>query len=291
MTDQIDNQIRLTRPVLPVRGLSIIPLICAWLTVSSCQHAVRWEESASPPSQQTVGETTKRNSRGNPPFYEVFGQRYYVLASSQGFRERGVASWYGKKFHGRLTSNGDVYDMHAMTAAHKTLPLPTRVRVRNLKNGRSVIVKVNDRGPFVDNRIIDLSYAAATELDMIREGTALVEIEVMTNPATTTASIVTVSDTKSYDLQTSETEADNLFLQVGAFGEQANAQQLLERLHGSGFSNAVIHSDTARVPSMFRVRLGPITNVAEYDALVEKMATLRIMDMHLVSESANTSGT
>ncbi|MDH3362731.1 MAG: septal ring lytic transglycosylase RlpA family protein, partial [Gammaproteobacteria bacterium] len=102
-----------------------------------------------------------RSKYGNGPVYEVFGKSYRVMPSSKGYRERGVASWYGRKFHGNLTSNREVYDMHAMTAAHKTLPLPTYVRVRNLQNDKSIVVRVNDRGPFVHNRIIDLSYAAA----------------------------------------------------------------------------------------------------------------------------------
>ncbi|MCG8369940.1 MAG: septal ring lytic transglycosylase RlpA family protein, partial [Proteobacteria bacterium] len=113
---------------------------------------------------------------GNGPTYEVLGRRYSVMPSSAGYRERGVASWYGRKFHGRLTSNRETYDMYAMTAAHRTLPLPTYVRVRNLRNDRSVVVRVNDRGPFVHDRIIDLSYAAALKLDMIRDGTSLVEV-------------------------------------------------------------------------------------------------------------------
>jgi rare lipoprotein A len=113
---------------------------------------------------------------GNPPFYDVFGKRYYVLSSSADYVERGVASWYGPGFHQVRTSSGELYDMYGMTAAHRTLPLPAYVRVTNLQNGRSVVVRVNDRGPFVGNRIIDLSYTAAARLDMLRDGTAMVEV-------------------------------------------------------------------------------------------------------------------
>tara|TARA_A100001037_G_scaffold33384_1_gene26055 strand:- start:671 stop:1144 length:474 start_codon:yes stop_codon:yes gene_type:complete len=113
---------------------------------------------------------------GNPDSYVEFGERYKVLQSSNGFREKGLASWYGIDFHGRDTSSGEVYDMYEMTAAHKTLPLPTYVRVSNLDNGRSSIVKVNDRGPFIEGRIIDLSYAAAYRLGVTGPGTANVEI-------------------------------------------------------------------------------------------------------------------
>jgi rare lipoprotein A len=122
---------------------------------------------------------------GNPPFYVVGGRRYAVLPTSNGYIERGVASWYGTEFHGLKTSTGEPYDMFAMTAAHKTLPLPCYARVTNLSNGNSVVVRINDRGPFVDNRIIDLSYSAARRLDMIRNGTAFVQVEVLTPAAPT----------------------------------------------------------------------------------------------------------
>jgi rare lipoprotein A len=121
-----------------------------------------------------------RSQYGNPPFYTVNGHRYTVLPTSSGYVERGVASWYGTEFHGLKTSTGESYDMFAMTAAHKTLPLPCYARVTNLTNGHSVVVRINDRGPFVDNRIIDLSYSAASRLDIIRHGTAFVQVEVIT---------------------------------------------------------------------------------------------------------------
>jgi len=120
-----------------------------------------------------------KSRTGNMAEYIVFGKRYTVLDSAAGFTEQGTASWYGEKFHGRKTSSGEIYDMHAMTAAHKNLPLPTFVRVTNLENNHSVVVKVNDRGPFVGDRIIDLSLAAAVELDMQNQGTANVQIEAL----------------------------------------------------------------------------------------------------------------
>jgi len=124
-----------------------------------------------------------RSPYGNPPFYTVGGRRYAVLPSASGYVERGVASWYGTEFHGLRTSTGEPYDMFAMTAAHKTLPLPCYARVTNLSNGRSVVVRINDRGPFIANRIIDLSYSAAARLDMIRSGTAFVELDVLSPAA------------------------------------------------------------------------------------------------------------
>ncbi len=266
------------------RVLALTILISSWFALGGCRQAVKWENPATA-AQQSGKQTKQRHSRGNPPFYEVFGQRYYVMTSNSGFKERGVASWYGKKFHGKPTSSGVIYDMYAMTAAHKTLPLPTKLRVRNLRNGRSIIVTVNDRGPFIDNRIIDLSYAAANRLDIVKDGTALVEISVIPTPGIA-APAATVAET-----QPAKLPAANLYLQVGAFGDQTNAQQLLNRLHGRGFQNAIIRSDTATASPIFRVRLGPINDVAEYDALVEKMAALEIIETHLVSEQPALSGT
>ena len=123
-----------------------------------------------------VPKVEPKSKYGNPKSYVVFGKRYYTKASNKGHVERGLASWYGKKFHGRKTSSGERYDMHAMTAAHKTLPLPTYARVTNVKNGRSAVVKINDRGPFHGNRVIDLSYSAARKLGVVAAGTAMVEI-------------------------------------------------------------------------------------------------------------------
>jgi rare lipoprotein A len=134
-----------------------------------------------------------RSAFGNPPFYYVAGHRYVVLPSATGYVERGVASWYGTEFHGLRTSTGEPYDMFAMTAAHKTLPLPCYARVTNLSNGRSVVVRINDRGPFVSNRIIDVSYSAAARLDMIRNGTAFVQVEVLTPAAPTLNASMPVS--------------------------------------------------------------------------------------------------
>ena len=120
---------------------------------------------------------------GNPAFYDEFGVRYRVLETSKDFVERGIASWYGHPFHGRATSTGETYDMYAMTAAHKTLPLPTYVRVTDLDTGNRVVVRVNDRGPFVEGRVIDLSYVAALKLGIVREGTARVEVRALDPPA------------------------------------------------------------------------------------------------------------
>src|SRR3954467_7885396 len=127
-----------------------------------------------------VPRAEPRGTRGNPPFYVVFGKRYTVMDTSDGWVERGTASWYGPGFHAQSTSLGEPYDMYAMTAAHKTLPIPCYAEVTNLRNGRKVVVRINDRGPFVGDRIIDLSYTAAAKLDMLLQGTAPVEVRVLT---------------------------------------------------------------------------------------------------------------
>ncbi len=130
--------------------------------------------------QNAVPRAEPKSRGGNKSSYRVLGKTYRVMPSAVGYKERGTASWYGKKFHGHKTSNGEIYDMYAMSAAHKSVPLPTFLRVTNLDNGRQIIVRVNDRGPFHGNRLIDLSYAAAYKLDMLGKGTARVELEAIT---------------------------------------------------------------------------------------------------------------
>ena len=160
-----------------------IVLCIAILAIAGCGVIVERDgpgRTLSPNNiKDAVPRKEPRSKYGNPESYVVMGKRYYTLKTARGYSERGVASWYGKKFHGRKTSSGEIYDMYKMTAAHKGLPLPTYVQVRNLDNGRTAVVKVNDRGPFHDNRIIDLSYAAALKLDVADKGTAFVEVRAL----------------------------------------------------------------------------------------------------------------
>jgi len=227
---------------------------------------------------------------GKGPQYEVLNKTYTVMPSSAGYQERGVASWYGKKFHGNLTSNREVYDMHGMTAAHKTLPLPTYVRVRNLRNDKVIVVRVNDRGPFVHNRIIDLSYSAALKLDMIRDGTSLVEVTAISfdrsgNTQTSTDRPTRIS-TPALPPATpaNGAESKRIFVQVGAFGDRVNAARRLATLSQSGIANAFIHEDTSTDPSLYRVRVGPVAGVNQYDRLVEDLEGLGIKDPYLITE-------
>lgn len=226
-----------------------------------------------------------RSRYGNGPVYEVFGKRYTVMNDSAGYRERGVASWYGKKFHGNLTAMREPYDMYAMTAAHKSLPLPSYVRVRNLSNDRSVIVRVNDRGPFVDNRIIDLSYSAALKLDMVRDGTSLVEVELIESSSSpgdqptrqTTAAPPAASAQAS-------TVHNQIFIQVGAFGSRDNADRRLALLRAGGIGTGFVFEDPSVAPVLYRVRVGPITGVEHYDLLVAELEKLGIDDPYLITQ-------
>ncbi len=229
---------------------------------------------------------------GNGPVYEVLGKRYTVMPSGTGYSERGVASWYGQKFHGRLTSNREAYNMYAMTAAHKTLPLPTYVRVRNLRNNSSIVVRVNDRGPFVSNRIIDLSYAAALKLDMVTDGTSLVEITAITfdDPPgdyptrRTSGPQPATHGTSGPQPATSAATQNKIYVQVGAFGSRENAERRSAALTAVLIGNVFIHADTSISPTLYRVRIGPIHDVIQYDVIVEELENIGIPDPYLITK-------
>lgn len=205
-------------------------------------------------------------ARGNPPFYQVDGQRYFVMQSANGHVERGIASWYGTKFHGRLTSSGEPYDMFAMTAAHRTLPLPAYAEVRNLENDRSVVVRINDRGPFAHNRVIDLSYAAAARLDIVGTGTGLVEIRVI-DPSAPAATAVAGAPTRTGDA------TPRLFVQVGAFASRPNAERVAALLRDARIYNVELSAVPESEPPLWRVRVGPLPGVDELDA-----ASVRVVE-------------
>jgi rare lipoprotein A len=230
-----------------------------------------------PPAEVTkipdaVPQVEPRSRSGNPPFYEVDGRRYFILNSSTGYLERGVASWYGRDFHGGRTATGDTYDMYAMTAAHKTLPLPCYVQVTNLRNGRSVVVRVNDRGPFVANRLIDLSYSAATRLDMIRDGTALVEVR------SVNAQGAAVAPTAA---STAPARIDTLYVQAGAFADAANSERLVQKLRAAGIGPAFVRNEQVGGKTLYRVRVGPVPSVAEFDRLVQELKGIGVDDARL----------
>jgi rare lipoprotein A len=216
-----------------------------------------------------------RSRYGNPESYVVNGKRYFVMQDGRGYVEKGIASWYGRQFHGRRTSSGETYDMYAMTAAHKTLPLPTYVQVTNLKNGRKVVLRVNDRGPFHDNRIIDLSYTAAAKLDILAAGTGLVEVRALTPGAAADAPLRQPAAVAG---------AGRFYIQVGAFASRANADALAGRLGVPGdfllsVSEAVVDGRT-----LFRVRIGPLDDVEIADSIVARLAAFGIGEHTIVTD-------
>lgn len=208
---------------------------------------------------------------GNKSPYEVWGERYRVLDSNEGYVARGIASWYGEKFHGHKTSNGETFNMYAMSAAHKSLRIPSYARVTNLDNGRSVIVRVNDRGPFHDDRLIDLSYAAAKKLGYQGRGTARVEvaaISVRPDGAMTIAGEPWQGPSANTPATTQATAAigsgEGHFVQLASFGSRSPAEQLLARVQAATEDPARVRAITTGEGRFHRVQVGPFAS--EWDA-------------------------
>lgn len=242
-----------------------------------------------------------RTAAGNKSPYTINGVTYRVLESEAGYSEVGMASWYGRKFHGHLTSNGERYDMFQLSAAHTRLPIPSYIRVTNLDNGKSIIARVNDRGPFHPGRVVDLSYAGAVMLGYAANGTARVRVEailpetgrppregvattvvtpaapvsgtaVPTGTEDTTAFATTSIESVATERQRIERDEGNEYLQVGAFASLDSAQRLVARLNELLGEPVSIHSDPAddgRV--LHKVRIGPVADTPELDVLIEKI--------------------
>jgi rare lipoprotein A len=260
-------------------------LLCLILALAGCGSVGSHKDSA--PQRKpdvanipdAVPKHEPRSKYGNPAHYEVFGKRYYTLTSSHGYSEKGIASWYGTKFHGRRTSSGEKYDMYAMTAAHKTLPLPTYVQVTNLENGRKIVVKVNDRGPFHGNRLIDLSYSAATKLGIVAKGTGLVELKALTPGEQREVEVSPVVPmSKPYASNAS------MYLQVGAFRSAHSADKLKKDIqHQIGDAVLIMPLDKPEGP-IYRVRIGPLVSVEYADKLAGDLVSLGFNDAHIVIE-------
>ncbi len=264
-------------------------LLTALVSLYSCtQHQPRTvpvltpEQVARVPSP--IPRAEPRSKYGNPAKYEVFGVDYRVMNSARGYDQQGKASWYGPGFHGKLTSTRETYDMYAMTAAHKSLPLPCYVEVTNLLNGRQIVVRVNDRGPFVEGRIIDLSYVAAQKLDVIEAGTAPVRVRALTTPTQQVLNYEKLPDgdpglargalevERNQPTQVAvsgnntviETPADyqvptsSYYLQLGAFSEADNAYALQARLSQQTSHSVIVMAD--EYGALHRVQVGPIDN-------------------------------
>ncbi|MFI4957067.1 MAG: septal ring lytic transglycosylase RlpA family protein [Gammaproteobacteria bacterium] len=220
---------------------------------------------ASPQDVSNVPEPTPKHEAyskyGNPTSYKALGREYKVWDTHLGYEEEGIASWYGTKFHGKRTSSGEAYDMYSMTAAHKNLPIPSYVRVTNLDNNKSTVVRVNDRGPFATGRIIDLSYAAAAKLGILNMGTGRVKVEAI--------------DAKNHPKRLPEAPAvaqEPVYVQVAAFSNQHNAQQLVEQI--KNHTDKLVKIDPHS--SLYRVHVGPFGSESELNAFKNLMSSMNL---------------
>ena len=295
---------------LESRSKSIFVWLVCVVLVSACTSPLTKKDSAPKKptridrAEKVVPKVEPKSKYGNPESYVVFGQRYHTLPSAKGYIEQGIASWYGTKFHGRRTSSGETYDMYAMTAAHKTLPLPTYARVTNKKNGRSIIVRINDRGPFHENRIIDLSYAAATKLGIVTTGTGLVEVIAIdpsrqaTNKPVKPKSVlpedvIDVGEPASSveivepSLPTAEELENNvgIFVQLGAFRSQENAQKLRDTFADHKVGQVSVKQEIFENESIYKVWIGPLDTVEQADSTVEKITQLGHKEYKLVFQN------
>jgi len=210
---------------------------------------------------------------GNPPSYTVFGKRYVTLQSEVGYVERGIASWYGPNFHGKKTSSGEPYDMHAMTGAHTTLPIPCYVQVTNLETGKRIVVRVNDRGPFMKKRVIDLSKAAAIKLGITAKGTGLVEVSAVDTGK--------LSEAAGPAPGFRPVKGD-VYIQVGAFSDPANAERTRIKLASALEGQPVrIEQNSASGTLLYRVQTGPYRDIEEIDRL-EARITQQGMETYII---------
>jgi rare lipoprotein A len=258
-------------------------VIFATLLLMACSNPSEIPKQNEPGSRLTNDQTADaipvpepRSRYGNPPFYDVWSKRYYVMDSSKDYVARGIASWYGEDFQGQRTSSGETYDMYAMTAAHKELPLPTYVQVTNLENKRTAVVRINDRGPFHENRLIDLSYAAATKLGIVQKGTGLVEVRALDPNHPQLASIT--------PLRNANTLVTNpqMYIQVGAFASRQNAERLQIRLEPHQLGKISIIPSNHQKKPIFRVRIGPLASVELADQTTKRLNNMGMREYQIV---------
>jgi len=273
--------------------IALLPLLAVFLTAcvsssptTNTANAGRYQMDNDSPVleaidfsrvEEVVPKEIIRTAAGNKSPYSVNGRSYTVMDSEVGYQETGMASWYGRKFHGHLTSNGEIYDMFQYSAAHKSLPIPSFARVTNLSNGKSVVVRVNDRGPFHESRIIDLSYAAAARLDYAANGTARVRVESLTPWLNTPPILVDESvdpiDQEAIAAERQRIEADQgeEFLQVGAFSNRDSAENLRDSIAALTRLPAFIRSELNESAGqvMHRVRLGPLNETMALDEVMQ----------------------
>ncbi|MBF0624006.1 MAG: septal ring lytic transglycosylase RlpA family protein [Magnetococcales bacterium] len=264
---------------LPGQNYWLIGLLAAALLASGCATRVEGPEDIPPDRSAPLPPRVKLKPTERP--YSISGVRYVPMLSAEGYREKGVASWYGPGFHGRDTANGEDYDQDELTAAHTTLPLPTMVRVTDLNTGKSVDVRVNDRGPFVKNRLIDLSRGAARALGFFTQGTAMVEV-VALGPGEPQTQLARAKRKVKSTPEVGKEDAPKLFVQIGAFQSENNARRLAKTLE----ERIPVRVTRAEVSdqTFYRVQLGPLASVEMADGLVESLAGRGLGEGRIVVE-------
>ncbi len=264
--------------------LALVIAGCSSTGGNSGRYSMRHDKAPDQPVdvshvKDAVPRVEPKSRGGNKSPYQVLGRSYHVMPSSQGYVAEGTASWYGKKFHGHLTSNGETYDMYKMSAAHKSLPLPTFLKVTNLANNRQVIVRVNDRGPFHGDRLIDLSYAAASRLDMLKHGTARVRLEAIDPLAWQKSGQLVAAPVVA-----AQPVIEGRYLQVGAYSSRDAAEFVQSQLRPLMTSLAVmIRPVSSSDRTLYRVQIGPLrsdNSLPELTRQVEQMgyANPRLVD-------------
>ncbi|MFL0810953.1 MAG: septal ring lytic transglycosylase RlpA family protein [Agarilytica sp.] len=272
-------------------------ILVSSIAFSACSTMYVAEEKDSGPArpldvshiQEPVPRHEIRTKAGNSSPYKVLGKTYRVMQDPRGYKARGVASWYGKKFHGRRTANGELYDMYGMTAAHKTLPIPSYVRVTNLNNYRSVIVRVNDRGPFHGDRVIDLTYTAAKKLGFENSGTAKVSLEYLDPDKFQAKSTYPAEQKRAGNEPAAPSPKnsagyalpENTYLQVGAFGRQDSAQAFKQKLAGLTSLGISIVPSKKR-PEIYKVQVGPFKDNLQVLQLRQRLQEANYPDPHVV---------
>lgn len=233
--------------------------------------------------QEPTPKNEPKSRYGNKSPYKVLNKKYTVLDTAQGYKERGISSWYGTKFHGRATSSQEIYDMCQFTAAHKSLPIPSYVRVTRLDTGQSVIVRVNDRGPFHEGRIIDLSFAAATKLGINKVGTAKVEVEaidVSDQPSSPPLVAKASLDLPQTVLAPETFHVERSYLQVASYSNKDNAQVLMDLLMQAKIKHAFIKKSQVNDRSVWRVRIGPL-NASELQETQNKLTEIGLKGLRV----------
>lgn len=253
-----------------IQRLCLISLACLLLVSCASRDGLprNYRSFDASDIPDAVPKVEPKSRYGNPSSYVVFGKRYHVLKSAHCYHAKGYASWYGTLFHERLTSSREPYNMYKMTAANKVLPLPSYVRVHNLENGKTIIVKVNDRGPFHANRVIDLSFAAAKKIGMTAKGTALVEIAAI-DPRNPNASC-----SKTAQGRPNKNAEPKVYLQLAAFGTKMTATHLANRISKYSKHPVYVQESGEGDSRLYKVQIGPLTNVDEVDVLTDKYKKL-----------------